>query len=216
MSITKLTQTDKFRSWLNKINEIIDSITQLSTDMLNKASKKHNSTETSYGLGTSIEYGHLKLSDSIDALSNINNGIAATPYAVKLTYDLAVEAKELAENSSNNNLQTSIISNDIILTENNNNNIILVNGNYMITIPNIKINTSFIIKNISNGEVVTIHPDNIFIDGSSENINLRSQEFIRIIQYSNTNYAIITDNRAQKYNLMDLNIENNVLSTDTF
>ena len=55
---------------------------------------------------------------------------------------------------------------------------------------------------------------------SKKTLNLTKQKlvlnlFIRIIQYSNTNYAIITDNRAQKYNLMDLNIENNVLSTDT-
>lgn len=100
MSINKLTQNDKFRSWLNKINEIIDSVNQSITDLNGKAAKKHSSTETSYGLGTSIEYGHLKLSDSTNNSANVNNGIAATPYSVKLAYDLASEAKELAQNTS--------------------------------------------------------------------------------------------------------------------
>ena len=102
MSISKLTQNDKFRSWLNKINEIIDSVNQSTVDISGKAPKKHSSTETSYGLGTSIEYGHLKLSDSTNNTSNVNNGVAATPYSVKLAYDLASEAKKLAQNSSGN------------------------------------------------------------------------------------------------------------------
>lgn len=100
MSINKLTQNDKFRSWLNKINELIDSFNQSSTDISEKAPKKHSSTETSYGLGNSIEYGHLKLSDSTNNSANVNNGVAATPYSVKLAYDLASEAKELAQNNS--------------------------------------------------------------------------------------------------------------------
>ena len=102
MSINKLTQNDKFRNWLNKFNELIESINSLSTDILDKAKKKHSSTDTSYGLGNSVEYGHLKLSDSINNTSNVNNGIAATPYAIKVTYDLANEAKKLAQNSSGN------------------------------------------------------------------------------------------------------------------
>lgn len=96
MSISKLTQNDKFRSWLNKINEIIDSVNQSTVDISGKAPKKHSSTETSYGLGTSIEYGHLKLSDSTNNTSNVNNGVAATPYSVKLAYDLASEAKKIS------------------------------------------------------------------------------------------------------------------------
>ena len=218
MSISKLTQNDKFRSWLNKINELIDSVNQSITDLNGKAAKKHSSTETSYGLGTSIEYGHLKLSDSINNTSNVNNGIAATPYSVKLAYDLASEAKELAQNTNTSsgtiNINSIIITNNTTITEDNILNVILVNGNYIITIPNIKVNAVFTIKNIS-GSDVTIHPNGITIDGSSEDIILRQYEFIQIIQYSDTEYAIIIDNRVKSYDIMDLNLENTIMTTDT-
>ena len=48
-----------------------------------KAPVNHASGETTYGKGTSSEYGHVKLYDGVDSDSGSNNGVAATPSAVK-------------------------------------------------------------------------------------------------------------------------------------
>lgn len=55
----------------------------------NKASTNHASSNTTYGTGTSSNYGHLKLSDSTSSTSGVSGGVAATPSAVKEAYDLA-------------------------------------------------------------------------------------------------------------------------------
>ncbi len=47
----------------------------------------HASTSTTYGVGTTTYYGHLKLSDSTSSTSSTSNGTAATPSAVKSAYD---------------------------------------------------------------------------------------------------------------------------------
>ena len=49
----------------------------------------HASSATTYGVGTSANYGHLKLSDVTSSTSGTSGGIAATPAAVKAAYDLA-------------------------------------------------------------------------------------------------------------------------------
>lgn len=49
----------------------------------------HASTATTYGVGNSSSYGHLKLSASTSSTSGTSSGIAATPSAVKAAYDLA-------------------------------------------------------------------------------------------------------------------------------
>lgn len=49
----------------------------------------HASSATTYGVGTSANYGHLKLSDVTNSTSGTSGGIAATPAAVKAAYDLA-------------------------------------------------------------------------------------------------------------------------------
>lgn len=49
----------------------------------------HASTATTYGVGDSSNYGHVKLSDSTSSTSSTSGGIAATPAAVKAAYDLA-------------------------------------------------------------------------------------------------------------------------------
>lgn len=54
-----------------------------------RAPTNHAFNGGTYGLGTSGVYGHLKLSDSISSTSSTENGIAATPAAVKAAYDLA-------------------------------------------------------------------------------------------------------------------------------
>lgn len=56
----------------------------------------HASSATTYGTGTSSNYGHLKLSDSTSSTSGTSGGIAATPSAVKTAYDLADSANTTA------------------------------------------------------------------------------------------------------------------------
>ncbi len=58
-----------------------------------KAPKAHASTQATYGKGTSTNYGHVKLSDSILSTSDTAGGTAATPGAVKKAYDLANRAE---------------------------------------------------------------------------------------------------------------------------
>lgn len=58
-----------------------------------KAPTNHASTATTYGKGTSTNYGHVKLSDSILSTSDTDGGTAATPGAVKKAYDLANRAE---------------------------------------------------------------------------------------------------------------------------
>lgn len=52
----------------------------------------HASTATTYGVGTSSNYGHVKLSDSTSSTDGTSNGVAATPAAVKAAYDKANNA----------------------------------------------------------------------------------------------------------------------------
>lgn len=53
-----------------------------------KAPKSHASTATTYGTGSSTNYGHVKLSASTNSSSGTSSGVAATPSAVKAVYDL--------------------------------------------------------------------------------------------------------------------------------
>lgn len=62
----------------------------------------HRSTEDKYGKGSSIYYGHVKLSDATDNTSGVSGGIAATPAAVKAAYDQA-EKKAPIDHSSTAN-----------------------------------------------------------------------------------------------------------------
>jgi len=54
-----------------------------------RAPTNHASSATTYGVGNSSNYGHLKLSDSTSSTDGTSNGTAATPSAVKAAYDLA-------------------------------------------------------------------------------------------------------------------------------
>lgn len=53
-----------------------------------KAPKAHASTATTYGTGSSTNYGHVKLSASTNSTSGTSSGVAATPSAVKAVRDL--------------------------------------------------------------------------------------------------------------------------------
>ena len=53
------------------------------------APTSHASNTTGYGAGNGTNYGHLKLSDSVNSTLGISGGTAAAPVAVKAAYDLA-------------------------------------------------------------------------------------------------------------------------------
>lgn len=111
MSIINLQQSDKFRSWLNKINEIIDTLNKTVNDVLGKSPTIHSSPNTMYGAGDSTNYGHVMLSDSTNNTSNSTKGVAATPLAVKDAYDKAQSALTLAEsNKSTTNSNSELIT----------------------------------------------------------------------------------------------------------
>ena len=61
----------------------------VNTALGGKAPTSHASSATTYGIGTSSNYGHVKLSDSTSSTSAASSGIAASPKAVKAAYDLA-------------------------------------------------------------------------------------------------------------------------------
>lgn len=77
------------------INEILADYEQhkTTTDSLlqglenNKAPNNHASEDITYGKGTGSTYGHVKLYDGVDKESGQNEGVAATPTAVKSAYD---------------------------------------------------------------------------------------------------------------------------------
>lgn len=80
---------------VSAINEILSAYTsnKTTTDAAitglqnSKAPVNHASGETTYGKGTSSTYGHVKLYDGVDSNSGANNGVAATPAAVKALRD---------------------------------------------------------------------------------------------------------------------------------
>lgn len=62
----------------------------------------HRSASETYGKGSSVYYGHVKLSDATDNTSGVSGGIAATPAAVKAAYDQA-EKKSPKDHASTAN-----------------------------------------------------------------------------------------------------------------
>lgn len=82
-----------------------NSIRKLLND---KAPTNHASGATTYGVGNASNYGHLKLSDSVNSSNSTGNGCAATPKATKTAYDKAVKAYELADGK----LDANFVSND--------------------------------------------------------------------------------------------------------
>ena len=62
----------------------------------------HRSASETYGKGSSVYYGHVKLSDATDNTSGVSGGVAATPAAVKAAYDQA-EKKSPKDHASTAN-----------------------------------------------------------------------------------------------------------------
>lgn len=81
---TPLTDTDYWipvASYNAQLAQIQQQIDQIDTELGGKAPTDHASDQTTYGVGSSTEYGHVKLSDEAGA-SDATSGTAATPKAV--------------------------------------------------------------------------------------------------------------------------------------
>lgn len=76
-----------------------------------RAPTSHASADTTYGTGTSSNYGHVKLSDSTSSASGTSGGVAATPAAVKAAYDLAAGKSTLPSISSGDNGKVLMVVN---------------------------------------------------------------------------------------------------------
>ena len=75
------------------------------------APTNHASTATNYGLGTGVNYGHVKLSDSTTSTSGTSGGVAATPAAVKAVKDLISSTGSYVSGSyTGDNSETRTIS----------------------------------------------------------------------------------------------------------
>ena len=62
-----------------------------------KAPTDHASSAATYGTGTAANYGHVKLSDSVNSTLGASGGTAATPFAVQIAHDTASAAQDAAE-----------------------------------------------------------------------------------------------------------------------
>lgn len=62
----------------------------------------HASTTATHGMGTGEKYGHNRLSDAIDSVSDAAGGVAATPLAVKTVADMSAEGIEKALEAASN------------------------------------------------------------------------------------------------------------------
>lgn len=90
--VSVILDTTNNRAYLQNgdTNHYLEAVLEdLSTAISGKAPTSHASSATTYGTGTSANYGHVKLSDATDSTSGTSGGIAATPAAVKSAYDLA-------------------------------------------------------------------------------------------------------------------------------
>ena len=96
--ITSYTETDPtVPSWAKA-----SSKPSYTASEVGAAPTSHASTATTYGAGTSSNYGHVKLSDSTSSTSSTTGGIAATPAAVKAAYDLANGKQDPLPSQTNN------------------------------------------------------------------------------------------------------------------
>ena len=60
------------------------------------------------GAGTDTKSGTVKLSSATDSDSGVSDGVAATPAAVKAAYDVALSAKEVAEEATSKNYTITV------------------------------------------------------------------------------------------------------------
>ena len=82
-------------------DSLTSNVTTLTTSVNGKAPTSHASTATTYGTGSSTNYGHVKLSDSTSSTSGVSGGIAATPAAVKAVNDSMLQEAQSLWNKVN-------------------------------------------------------------------------------------------------------------------
>ena len=100
-----LTNSTIFKVWLESINGIIDEELEL-YDLLDTKSPIHHATEgTLYGVGNTLLYGHLKLTDDPREDLDANSGTAATPKAIYATISNFSERIDALEEAFYANLQ---------------------------------------------------------------------------------------------------------------
>lgn len=85
---------------IEQSNKILAS--DVITSLNEKSPTSHASANTTYGIGTGSNYGHVKLSDSVSSTSSSSSGIAASPKAVKDAYDLASNTSSKVTTLENN------------------------------------------------------------------------------------------------------------------
>lgn len=79
----------------------------ITASSIGAAPTSHASTATTYGAGTSSNYGHVKLSDSTSSTSAASSGIAASPKAVKTVYDAAAKLASANSFSASNTFNSA-------------------------------------------------------------------------------------------------------------
>lgn len=89
VAVSSITSTE-----LGYLSGVTSSI---QTQIYGRAPTSHASSGVGYGVGTSSNYGHLKLTDTISTNST-DAGYATTPAAVKTAYDEAIVAQDDLEN----------------------------------------------------------------------------------------------------------------------
>lgn len=62
--------------------DIAAEVTRATEAEKTKAPNNHASEDTTYGIGNTVNYGHVKLADDTDSTSGANDGVAATPSMV--------------------------------------------------------------------------------------------------------------------------------------
>lgn len=93
---------DAFQTWFNGIKDSLSGDVaanlKLQIDALDhsKAPNNHASETTTYGVGSDIRYGHVKLSSSLSDNSDVSGGVAATPKAIKALQDAKAPKKHAA------------------------------------------------------------------------------------------------------------------------
>ena len=100
VSSTIISEPVKLFTVCDNLNTIYTALTRAMEQVADAAAPVlHRSASETYGKGSSVYYGHVKLSDATDNTSGVSGGTAATPAAVKSAYDLA-KAKAPTDHSS--------------------------------------------------------------------------------------------------------------------
>lgn len=80
----------------SRIDFVEDTLNEQGQAIAEKAPISHSSDESTYGLGSGSQFGHVKLSDATASGSNAGQGIAATPSAVNQVHAKANAAQSTA------------------------------------------------------------------------------------------------------------------------